>query len=151
MTNFRTMIVPAALVTTVRDLAATWPGGINMFITPLASLPEPVVYPPAPEDSDEPAPYIEPPAPPMPSHYISTGLIDAEIAAVMPWVKYSSDPETGEPTEIQHPGDPTALALMLHEQHPEASAAQLEGLIAACDISTQKPSVAIGRLGLRLI
>ena len=148
MTNFRTMIVPVALVETVRALAATWPGGVNMFMTPLAPPPEPVVYPPAPEDPDEPAPYIEPPAPPVPTHYISTGLIDADIAAVMPWVDYTLT-EDGDTTS--HPGDPTALALMLHEQHPEASAEQLEGIIAACDISTQEPSVAIGRLGLRLI
>ena len=48
-------------------------------------------------------------------------------------------------------GNPEALAQMLHEQHPEASAAQLEGIIAACDISTQEPRVAAERLGLRIL
>jgi hypothetical protein len=145
MTNFRTMIVPAALVETVRELAATWAGGVGMFITPLAPPLEPVVYPPAPEDPDEPAPYIEPPAPPVPTHYISTGLIDAEIAAVMPWTEYGSD----EP--VTHPGNPEALAAMLHEQHPEATPEQLEGIIAACDISTQEPHTAANRMGLKIL
>jgi hypothetical protein len=145
MTNFRTMIVPTALVETVRALAATWAGGVGMFITPLAPPPEPVVYPPAPEDPDEPAPYIEPPAPPVPTHYISTGLIDAEIAAVMPWTDYNGE------ESVTHPGNPEALAAMLHEQHPEATPEQLEGIIAACDISTQEPYVAAARLGLRLL
>lgn len=122
--SHRTMIVPAALVTTVRDLAATWPAGSGMWITPLC-----------PVDAEDQTP----------THYISTGLIDAEIAAVMPWVDYNGE----EPT--QHPGNPEALAQMLHEQHPEASAEQLEGIIAACDISTQEPHTAAERLGLRLL
>lgn len=141
---FRTMIVPAALVETVRVLAATWPGGVGMFITPLAPPPEPVVYPPAPEDSNEPAPYIEPPAPPVPTHYISTGLIDAEIAAVMPWTEYGEE-------EVSHPGDPEALAAMLHEQHPEVTPEELESIIGACDISTQEPYTAAARMGLRIL
>lgn len=121
--SHRTMIVPAALVTTVRDLAATWAGGVGMFITPLC-----------PIDAEDQTP----------THYISTGLIDADIAAVMPWTEYGEE-------EVLHPGNPEALAAMLHEQHPEASAAQLEGIIAACDISTQEPYVAAARLGLKLL
>jgi hypothetical protein len=56
--SHRTMIVPAALAPTVRDLAATWAGGVGMFITPLC-----------PIDAEDV------------THYISTGLIDKEIAA----------------------------------------------------------------------
>jgi hypothetical protein len=81
----------------------------------------------------------------VPTHYISTGLIDAEIAAVMPWTDYNGE------ESVQHPGNPEALAAMLHEQHPEATPEQLEGIIAACDISTQEPYVAAARLGLRLL
>lgn len=128
--SHRTMIVPASLAPTVRALAATWSGGVNMFITPLC-----------PIDAEDQTP----------THYISTGLIDADIAAVMPWVEYGTDPETGDPVTTQHPGNPEALAQMLHEQHPEASAEQLEGIIAACDISTQEPRVAADRLGLRFL
>lgn len=117
----RTMIVPAALAPTVRDLAATWAGGVGMFITPLC-----------PVDAEDV------------THYISTGLIDADIAAVMPWTEYGEE-------EVLHPGNPEALAAMLHERHPEASAEQLEGIIAACDISTQEPHTAADRLGLRLL
>ena len=128
--SHRTMIVPASLAPTVRALAATWSGGVNMFITPLCPIDQ--------EDT-------------TPTHYISAGLIDAEIAAVMPWVEYGTDPETGDPVTIQHPGDLEALAQMLHEQHPEASAEQLEGIIAACDISTQEPRTAANRMGLRIL
>lgn len=127
----RTMIVPAQLVETVRSLADTWPGGVGMFITPLA-----------PVDTEETTP----------THYISTGLINAEIAAVMPWVEHGvTDSETGETTDVQHLGTPDALAQMLSEQHPDASADQLLTIIAACDISEQSPIEAMGRLGLRVV
>ena len=145
MRTHRTMIVPAALVETVRSLAATWPEGGGMFTTPLA--------PPAPEPvySDDPLePYV-PPEPPTPTHYISTGLIDANVAEVMPWVEYTTDEETGEPLVVQHDGNPELLAQMLHAQHPEASVEQLQSIIAACDISEQEPNVAIARLGLKVL
>jgi hypothetical protein len=122
--SHRTMIVPAALAPTVRDLAATWAGGVGMFITGLC-----------PIDAEDTTP----------THYISTGLIDKEIADVMPWTDYNGE------EEVFHAGDPEALAAMLHEQHPEATPEQLEGIIAACDISTQEPYVAAARLGLRLL
>lgn len=122
--SHRTMIVPAALTPTVRDLAATWAGGVGMFITPLC-----------PIDAEDTTP----------THYISTGLIDADIAAVMPWTEYGGE----EP--VQHAGDPEALAAMLHEQHPDATPEQLEGIIAACDISTQEPHTAANRLNLKIL
>jgi hypothetical protein len=120
----RTMIVPAALAGAARELAAAWPEGGNMFITPLC-----------PIDAEDTTP----------THYISTGLIDKDIADVMPWVDYSGE----EP--VQHAGDPEALAAMLHEQHPDVTPEQLEGIIAACDISTQEPYVAAARMGLRIL
>jgi hypothetical protein len=122
--SHRTMIVPAALAPTVRDLAATWAGGVGMFITPLCPV----------DQEDE-----------TPTHYISTGLIDKDIADVMPWVDYNGE------EEVLHAGDPEALAAMLHEQHPEATPEQLEGIIAACDISTQEPYVAAARMGLKIL
>jgi hypothetical protein len=63
----------------------------------------------------------------------------------MPWVDYSGE----EP--VQHAGDPEALAAMLHEQHPDVTPEQLEGIIAACDISTQEPYTAAARMGLRIL
>jgi hypothetical protein len=122
--SHRTMIVPAALTPTVRDLAATWAGGVGMFITGLC-----------PIDAEDTTP----------THYISTGLIDKDIADVMPWVDYSGE----EP--VQHAGDPEALAAMLHEQHPDVTPEQLQAIIAACDISTQEPYVAAARVGLRML
>lgn len=146
MRTHRTMIVPAALVDTVRALAATWPEGGGMFITPLAPPPPPPVYPEDPEEE------YTPPPPPEPTHYVSTGLIDAEVAAVMPWMEYGvTDSETGETADVQHPGNPNALAQMLSEQHPDASADQLLTIIAACDISEQSPVEAMGRMGLRVV
>jgi hypothetical protein len=121
-TEFRTMIVPSELVEVVRSLADTFPAGTGMFITPLC-----------PIDAEDV------------THYISTGLIDAEIAAVMPWTDYNGE------EEVLYAGDPEALAAMLHEQHPEATPEQLEGIIAACDISTQEPHTAANRMGLKIL
>jgi hypothetical protein len=123
--SHRTMIVPAALAPTVRDLAATWAGGAGTCSSPAS----------APVDAEDTTP----------THYISTGLIDADIAAVMPWTDYNGE------ESVTHPGNPEALAAMLHEQHPEATPEQLEGIIAACDISTQEPYVAAARLGLKIL
>lgn len=54
----RTIIVPAAAVETYRALAATWPGGVGMFRTPCYTNAEL-------------------------THYISSGKIDAQVAALL--------------------------------------------------------------------
>ena len=57
-TTHRTITVPASSVETYRAMAATWPGGIGMFTTPLYTGSEI-------------------------SHYISSGKIDADAAAMI--------------------------------------------------------------------
>ena len=56
--TFRTILVPAAIAETARQLAAHWPGGEGMFLVPVYTGSEL-------------------------THYISTGYIDAAVAEML--------------------------------------------------------------------
>lgn len=100
----RTLIVPAAMAPTCRALAAALsPGGEGMWITPLSST------------GAEPA-----------THYISAGLIDAQLAAL-----------------LDSPDDMAAATGI--------DVSQARAILAACDVSTESGLTAMGRLGLRLM
>lgn len=58
MNAFRTLIVPASIAQLCRNLAATWSGGVGMFTTELYT------------GSNL-------------AHYISTGYIDSDVAAML--------------------------------------------------------------------
>jgi len=59
--TFLTIVVPVDLVSEFRELAALWEGGVGMFTRPLATLESPEEV----------------------SHYISSGLITTEVAALL--------------------------------------------------------------------
>lgn len=117
----RTMIVPETLVTTVQGLTSTWTAGDGMFLTGMC-----------PVDSETQEP----------THRISAGPIDQDIAILMPWTDYEGE----EP--VSHPGDLEALAALFGGA---VTAAELEAITSQCDISTQEPYAAAARLGLRIL
>lgn len=120
MDAFRTIIIPAPTATDARALAATWPGGVGMWITPLYTG----------EDV---------------THYISTGKMSAEIVGWMPWDEYS-DGALVQP----HSGDVETLVAQINDANPEANVTveQIEFLLAGTDISNQPWREAVARLGL---
>lgn len=117
---FRTLIVPADTVEPIRNLAATWPGGVGMWETPLYT-----------GDTI--------------THYISTGKISAAIAGWMPWHEYE-----GEILVQSHDGDIPGLVDAINTDNPQANVteAQINALLTGADISNQPWRLAIARLGL---
>lgn len=119
---FRTMIVPDSIVATVRSLADSFgPAATGMWTTGLSPT------------GAEPA-----------THWISTGLIGDDFAAIMP---FSHNVEGVWTTD---PYDPAAFAALA-----EASGAvsppveQIMQIMSMVDVSDQAPFAAMERLGLQ--
>lgn len=73
------------------------------------------------------------------THYISTGLAPAWVINNLPYTDHSGE------TPVTHEGDLEALAEAIGGG---TTVAQLEGILAHCDISTQDWREAITRLNL---
>ena len=119
---FRTLLVPDSIVATVRCLADSFgPAASGMWTTPLSA------------DGNLPA-----------SHWISSGLIGDDFAAIMP---FSHDVEGVWTTD---PYDPVAFVALA-----EASGAvsppveQITQIMSMVDVSDQEPFAAMTRLGLQ--
>ena len=114
--EFRTMFVPASRVAECRAMADNFPGGVGMFITPFR---------------DKTTGEL--------THYLSSGLIDATIAEVMPWWDRQVEPP------VYHEGNVELLADMTGAM-PE----YITELCAECDISNQEWQDSAERLGVEL-
>ena len=119
---FRTLILPADCAPTAATLAAgTDPAGVNMWTTGLS----PTGAAPA-------------------THYISTGMLGAQFAALLPL----KDHKTGE---VLSPGLPDTLAALVLQAGLTITAAEISELFAAADVTEQNPHQALNRLSLKLI
>jgi len=123
----RCMIVPAAIVTTVRALADSFgPAASGMWKTPLSPT------------GAEPA-----------THFISSGLIGDDFAAIMPFSHFD---ESEPPVWTTDPYDPAAFVALA-----EASGAvsppveQIMQIMGMVDVSDQEPLAAMERLGLFML
>lgn len=115
----RTIVVPAAFVALARSLCAALApvGGSEMFIVGLS-----------PNGSSPP------------THFVSSGLIDAQFAALLPLV----DDETT-------PGQPDVVVALAAEAGITIEQSAIEALFAACDVTEDDPHARIAALGLRVI
>ena len=121
---FRTMIVPSSIVTTVRQLADSFgPAAQNMWQTGLSA------------DGTEPA-----------AHFISTGQIGDDFAAIMPLSHMVDDVWVTEPYSA---AAFVALAEAAGVTPPPVE--QIEQIMGVVDVSDQEPFTAMARLGLVLI
>lgn len=125
----RTIIVPAPLVEAARSACEglAGPGGSGMFTTPLSPTGE---------------------APP--THYISSGLIDAPFADLLPLtsVNYA---ESGTPSIETRPGDIDLTVQLAADAGLPITEAEVSALLAAVDVSDQAAEDALARLGLKII
>lgn len=124
--TYRCLIVPAEHAELAQVLCETLagPGGSNMFITPLSST------------GAEPA-----------THYISSGLIEDNFAALLPldalvddvWTRiYAGLPET-------------IVQLYNATDNPPVTLAKVNAVFATADVSEQDPHQAMARLGLQIV
>lgn len=129
--SFRTMIVRADDVKLARSLASLSPGGEGMFTTPLSF------------DGHAPA-----------SHYISTGLLPDSFVAVLPfqyWAIRVSNEGHQRVCVGKEPGNPEAVYVRALEAGLEVTLQEIIDLFNVCDVTTQDPFVAMGRMGLKLV
>ena len=128
---FRTLICTAATTPLARDIAATLSptAGQNMWLTGLSAT------------GNAPA-----------THYVSTGLIGPEFAALVPEQVWEQNPSTGAWTKTSStPGDPVACYQMCIAGGLTITQAQVNAVYAAADVTTQEPFTAFARLGLKMV
>lgn len=125
----RTIIVPAALVDAARAACAglAGPGGSGVFTTPLSAT------------GTLPA-----------SHYISSGMIEAPFADLLPLtsVTYGED---GTPSTSTRPGNVALTAQLAAEAGLPITEAEVAALLAGVDVSEQQAEEAMSRLGLQIV
>lgn len=125
----RTIIVPASIVESARAACAglAGPGGSNMFTAPLSPTGE---------------------APP--THYISSGLIEASFADLLPLtsVTYAED---GTPAIEIRPGNVALTVQLATDAGLPITEAEVSALFAAVYVSAKSTQDALTRLGLRII
>ena len=125
----RTIIVPASVAESARAACAglAGPGGSGMFVTPLSKTGE---------------------APP--THYISSGLIEAPFADLLPStsVNYAED---GTPSIETRPGNVALTVQLAADAGLPITEAEVSALLSAVDVSAQTAQDALVRLDLRLI
>ena len=123
---YRNLIISAAQ----RDLAAqlcavlAGAGGSNMFTTPLSV------------DGAEPA-----------THYISSGLIEDNFAALLPLDAMVDDVWTRTYAGLPE----TIVQLYNATDNPPITLAQVTAVFATADVSEEDPHAAMARLGLQIV
>jgi len=132
---FRTMIVPDAYAPLARGLSAGLSpvGGAQMYETGLS-----------------------PGGAWPPTHWISSGHIAPEYAALMPLYEWLPDLDAnGEPLgtytrSTLSPGQPGLVAQLAEQAGQSVPLAQVQALFDAADITTEDPFVAMARLGVQI-
>ena len=125
----RTIIVPAAIAGAARAACAglAGPGGSNMFTTSISPTGE---------------------APP--THYISSGMLEAPFADLLPLtvVTYGED---GTPSTSTRPGNVALTTQLAVEAGLPITEAAVAALLAGVDVSEQQAEEALARLGLQIV
>jgi len=130
MWDFRTLITTAATTPLARDIAATLSpsGGQQMWLTGLSAT------------GKAPA-----------THYVSTGLISPEFAALVPEQVWEQDANGDWVQTGSTPGDPVLCYQMCVAAGMTVTQAEVDAVYAAADVTAQEPFVAFGRLGLQMV
>jgi len=87
------------------------------------------------------------------THYVSTGLIGEDFAAMVPCTFWAMD-EDGEWVETgSEPGNAAMVSMACAAAEPPlvVTAAQVQAIMDDSDISDQEPFVAFSRMGLTMI
>lgn len=129
MNIFRTLIIPASDVEVARKVGAGFgTGGQGMWTTPLSPT------------GEEPA-----------THYISTGWIPSEFSTLIPNKSWVKDDYGVYVLSSEYFGDIDGIWNIVSENNTEITINELQSLFDSVDISDQKPSDALERLGLQLV
>ena len=126
---FRTLIIAAQDQPLTSDISETLggTGGTNMWLTGLSA------------DGTEPA-----------THYIATGLIGEEFAAMVPTATWEQIDGVWTQTDYV-PGNAALVSMACAQAGVEVTEAEVEAIYSRADVTAQEPYVAMGRLGLMLV
>ena len=127
---FRTLIVPADQAPLARLIAATLDpvNCSDMFTTGLSPT------------GDEPA-----------THYISSGGISQNFAALVPFSIWQQDPE-GQWEELDHTdGQPEVTYKLCQDAQLDVTLEQIKTLYASADVTAENPWLAMSRMSLQLV
>lgn len=125
----RTIIVPKAKQALSQSLCAGLAGnaGAGMFVTGLSAT------------GKAPA-----------THYISSGPISTEMAALLPCKTVTTDKD-GKTVVTTAPGMPDAVPALATKAGLSTTKTKITALYAAIDVSDQEPFAAMARLGLQMV
>ena len=128
--SFRTLICTAATTPLARDIAATLSpsGGQQMWLTGLSAT------------GNAPA-----------THYVSTGLISPEFAALVPEQTWEQDENGNWVQTGSTPGDSVLCYQMCVAAGMSVTQAEVDAVYAAADVTAQEPFVAFSRMGLVMV
>jgi hypothetical protein len=129
MIKSRTIIIPASVQPNARALCKGLAGiaGDGMFTTGLSAT------------GKAPA-----------THYVSSGPISDDMAALLPCKKVSKDKD-GKAVVTTAPGMPDAVPAMATKAGISTTKTKITALYAAIDVSDQPPFEAMARLGLQIV
>ena len=121
----RTFIVPATVVDMARAMCVglAGPAGDGMFTTELSTT------------GSDPV-----------THYISSGLISDEMAALLPLTTVNPDG-----TVTTAPGDPAYVVELAAQAGITVTVEQVTALLASVDVSDQDGFAALDRAGLKMV
>lgn len=127
--TLRTIIIPASVQPNARALCKGLAGvpGDGMFVTGLSAT------------GKAPA-----------THYISSGVISADMAALLPCKTVTKDAD-GKATVTTAPGMPEAVPALATKAGISTTKAKITALYTAIDVSDQPPFAAMERLGLQMV
>lgn len=129
---YRNIIVEDAQVALARQITEHLApvGGKNMFTTGLSPT------------GAEPA-----------THWISSGFIDADYAALIPLVEWTQNEEGQWEVAIISPGYPEVIMNMCLMQEPplEVTLTEVQAVLDATDVTLEQPFAAMARMGLQMV
>lgn len=125
----RTIIIPASAQANAQALCKGLAGaaGDGMFVVGLSA------------SGEAPA-----------THYISSGTISAEMAALLPCKSVTLDKD-GKEQITTAPGMPEAVPALAAKAKISTTKAKITALYSAIDVSDQDPHAAVARLGLKFV
>mgnify|MGYP000429153324 FL=1 len=125
----RTIIIPASAQANAQALCKGLAGaaGDGMFVVGLSA------------SGEAPA-----------THYISSGTISADMAALLPCKSVTLDKD-GKEQITTTPGRPEAVPALATKAKISTTKAKITALYSAIDVSDQDPHVAVARLGLKFV
>jgi hypothetical protein len=126
---FRTLVITAQDANSARMIAAAFgTEGVGMWTTPLSA------------SGLDPA-----------THYISSGYIPAEFAALAPCTKWEQDVQGNWGASDVYSGDAATVYMYAQQGSLPLSLATIQDTFSRADCSPQEPFVHMGRMGLKII